>query len=91
MAICEHLAPVERWLADQGFEETYRGQAWSDNCREWVYFDTVLDMAGLRQQFGLGDEIEDHANLDTKSGTEQGLVCKVHHDGVIGRLPDDGP
>ena len=91
MAICEHLAPVERWLAAHGFEETYRGQAWSDNCREWVYFDTVLDLAALRAQFALGPDVVDHANLDTKSGTEQGLVCTVHHDGVIGRLPDDGP
>ena len=42
MAICEHLAPVEHWLA-------------------------------------------------ARSGTEQGLVCTIHHDGVIGYLPDEGP
>jgi hypothetical protein len=91
MAICEHLAPVEQWLAAQGFRETYRGQAWSDTCREWVSFDTVLDLPALRAQFTLGPEVVDHANLDPKSGTEQGLVCTIHHDGVIGYLPDDRP
>lgn len=87
MTLCEHLAPVDRWLAEQGARETYRGQAWSDNCREWVYYDTELDLAALRARFGLGPVVTDHANLDPKSGTEQGFVCSRHHDGVMGNLP----
>ena len=53
MATCEHLAPVEQWLAAHGFEETYRGQAWSDNCREWVYFDCYIDLAAVRRRFNV--------------------------------------
>lgn len=87
MAVCDHLAPLDRWLAEQGCRETFRGQAWSDNCREWVYYDTQLDLDGLRRRFGLGAEVSDHANHDPRSGTEHGFVCTVHHDGVMGNLP----
>jgi hypothetical protein len=88
MAVCEHLIEVERALAAAGHTETFRGQAWSDNCREWVYFDTVLDLEALRRDHHLDPAVvEDHRNEDPKSGTEQGLVCSVHHDGVIGLLP----
>ena len=89
MAVCEHLIDVERALAEAGYTETFRGQAWSDNCREWVYFDTVLDLAALRREHHLADVVIDHRNEDPKSGTEQGLVCTVHHDGVIGLLPEE--
>jgi hypothetical protein len=88
MAVCEHLIGVDRALAAAGCTETYRGQAWSDNCREWVYFDTVLDLEALRREHGLDPVVVDHRNEDQKSGTEQGLVCTVHHDGVMGRLPE---
>ena len=27
---------------------TYRGKAWSDNCREWVYFNCFIDTAAVR-------------------------------------------
>ena len=84
--LCEHLLAVEAAVAATGVAETYRGQAWSDNCREWVYFDTVLDLDGLRASLDLDPCVEEHENLDPKSGTERGLVCSVHHDGVIGRL-----
>jgi hypothetical protein len=90
VAVCEHLIAVEQALAAAGYAETFRGQPWSDNCREWVYFDTVLDLDALRRDHDLAAVVEDHRNRDPKSGTEQGLVCTVHHDGVIGRLPEHG-
>jgi hypothetical protein len=41
---CEHLLPLEEALLAEGIRETSRGQAWSENCREWVYFDCRLDL-----------------------------------------------
>ena len=41
--VCEHLYPLEQALLAAGIAETYRGQPWSRNCREWVYFDADLD------------------------------------------------
>ena len=34
---CEHLIELERAIIAAGIRETSRGQAWSRNCREWVY------------------------------------------------------
>jgi hypothetical protein len=42
---CEHLRPLEQAMIDAGMKETFRGQAWSNNCREWVYFDCFIDTA----------------------------------------------
>ena len=88
MAVCEHLIDVERALAAAGHRETFRGQAWSDNCREWVYFDTVLDLAALRAAHRLSAVVIDHRNEDQRSGTEQGLVGTIHDDAVMGLLPE---
>ena len=30
---------MEQALIARGIRENYRGQPWSMNCREWVYFD----------------------------------------------------
>jgi hypothetical protein len=85
--LCEHLAPMEAELKARGIGETFRGQAWSDNCREWVYFDCVLDVAGLRRRHSPAPCVVDHENRDPRSGTERGLVCTEHHDGIMGRHP----
>lgn len=45
--VCQHLAPLENELIKSNIKETYRGQAWINNCREWVYFDAVLETATL--------------------------------------------
>jgi hypothetical protein len=83
--VCVHLAPVEAVLTASGAVETYRGQAWSDNCREWVYFDVPLDPGDLRARFHLGPMVVDHRNTDPKSGLECGLVCTTCHDAIMGR------
>ncbi len=82
--VCEHLRKVEVAVVASGATETFRGQAWTDNCREWVYFDRVLDLAGLRSRLDLDPCVVDHENTDPKSGTERRLVCTQHHDGIIG-------
>ncbi len=88
---CRHLRRLERALEAAGIPETCRGQAWSDNCREWVYFDCVLDLASLRARFRLADVVVDHAHRGTHDGCEQGFYCSRCHDGVMGRHPCHGP
>ena len=83
--VCSHLSALEEALKAAGVAETFRGQAWSDNCREWVYFDVVLDVASLRRRFEFGPSVCVHENADPRSGTERGFVCTSCHDAVVGR------
>ncbi len=83
---CEHLIALERDLQASGVAETYRGQAWSDNCREWVYFEVVLDVVALRDRYALPSIVELHENTDPRSGLERGFVCTKCHDAIMGVL-----
>ena len=82
--MCEHLIDIERELKAQGFKETFRGQPWSKNCREWVYYDCYLDTKSIRNRFKLPDFVIDHSNDDPRSGLEAGLVCEQCHDAIVG-------
>ena len=82
--MCEHLIALDHALHAAGIKETFRGQAWTENCREWVYYDGILPLDELRIRFKLGPEIETHINTDPKSGTEAGFVCTLCHDGIMG-------
>lgn len=84
---CEHLAELENAIIGAGFEETYRGAAWSRNCREWVYFDCILSVEAIRAAFDLADCVRDHAHVGTHDGQEAGLVCEIHHDALMGHHP----
>lgn len=86
MTVCAHLAAVEAALTARGSRETFRGQAWSERCREWVYFDAVLDREALRREFDLAPCVVDHVHRGIHDGREAGFVCTEHHDGVMGRL-----
>ena len=88
---CEHLLELENAILAAGFKETFRGAAWSQNCREWVYFDCVLPSPAIRAAFELAECVKDHVHLGTHSGQEAGFVCEVHHDAVMGRHPDASP
>jgi len=85
--VCEHLQQLEQELLQSGVKETYRGQAWSHNCREWVYFHCVLDLAALRERMQFDACVEDHEHRGTHDGSEAGFVCKQCHDGIMGVLP----
>lgn len=85
--ICEHLRALETELLAAGIEETYRGQPWSRNCREWVYYHCVLDRAALRARLSFDACVVDHEHLGTHDGTEAGFVCERCHDAVMGRHP----
>jgi hypothetical protein len=82
--LCEHLRPLEEALLDSGVKVTSRGQAWSENCREWVYFDVVLDLALIQQRYQLSPCVTPHENTDPRSGAERGLECTTCHDAVMG-------
>ena len=84
--VCEHLADLEIALLESGARVTFRGQPWSRNCREWVYFDVQIELDSVAKRFALNYPVEPHQNLDPRSGTERGFVCAVCHDAVMGRL-----
>lgn len=85
--MCSHLKPLENYLLAEGISETYRGQVWSKNCREWVYFDVVLEPQKLKEKFDFDDTICVHDYIDNKVGSELGLVCNACKDGIMGVHP----
>ena len=82
--VCEHLSEVEQALLDLGTAVTFRGQAWSKNCREWVYFDVFLDLPRVRKHHLLPSAVKDHEHRGTHDGQECGLVCSLCHDALMG-------
>lgn len=84
MMECKHLQSLEAGLLAAGIKETFRGQAWSNNCREWVYFDCLLDLKALRRNYNLPEFVISHVNNDPRSGLEAGFVCQECKDGIIG-------
>ena len=86
--MCEHLQPLEDYLKGKKIPQTFRGQAWSDNCREWVYFDCVLETESLQSRFHLPSFVVRHENTDERSGTELGLVCTKCKDAIMGLHPN---
>lgn len=87
--LCKHLQGLEAEIIASGIAETFRGQAWSDNCREWVYFDCVLDLAALRARLSFAPCVVDHQHRGTHDGQESGFVCKQCGDAIMGRHPAD--
>ncbi|WP_345949306.1 hypothetical protein ABDD95_20895 [Mucilaginibacter sp. PAMB04274] len=90
MLQCTHLRSLEKDLIHAGMRETFRGKAWSAGCREWVYFDCVLDTKALRNRYQLEAFIKEHRNDDPRSGLEAGLVCTLCQDAVMGVHPLHG-
>jgi len=87
--LCEHLQPLEQALLAAGIPITFRGQAWSSNCREWVYFDCFLDRPAIRQRIPLAPCIKDHDHRGTHDGSESGFVCTQCHDAIMGLHPSN--
>jgi len=70
-----------------GIHETFRVQAWTQNCREWVYFDCYIDAGAIRRIFRMADCVHDHSHRGTHDGSERGLVCdQCHQDGIMGNF-----
>lgn len=85
---CPHLQPLEAYLKEIGIPETLRGQPWTDNCREWVYFDCILQAAQLKKRFHLGDTVTVWDYEDIKVGSELGLICNECNDAIMGPHPN---
>lgn len=85
--MCEHLAKLDNEIREHGIKETFRGQPWSNNTREWVYYDCVLDLDSIRLRLNLPEFVTTHTNNDQKSGTEAGFYCELCQDGVMGHHP----
>jgi hypothetical protein len=87
--LCEHLRPAERHLRELGAKLYSVGRPWTENCHIWVFFDTVLDCEGLIARLGLDSCVSIHDHRGTHDGSERGLVCSIHQDGIMGRYPLD--
>lgn len=82
---CEHLRALEQALLASDIRETFRGAAWSNNCREWVYFDCFLNLLAVREIMELPDCVVEHAHRGTHDGQERGFVCTCCNDAIMGR------
>ncbi|HZE97147.1 MAG TPA: hypothetical protein VE981_08970 [Planctomycetota bacterium] len=87
--VCEHFRALEDELVAQQRNITFAGQAWSANCRHWIYFDAVLDCEALKKRLNLGETVTVHSNDDPRSGREKGLVCNACRAAVVGIHPED--
>ena len=85
--MCEHLSELELELKKRGIKETYRGEAWSKNAREWVYYDCILVLDKLRARFAFPDFVTDSVNNDERSGLESGFYCERCQDAIMGLHP----
>ena len=88
--VCEHLRQLEQEIAAAGIQETSRGKAWSDNGREFVYFDCVLERHSIRKRLVLDECVSDSEYLGTHMGEEYGFYCEQCKDGVMGHHPKAG-
>ena len=86
--MCPCLKSLDDALKQRGLKESFRGQAWSMKCREWVYYPVVFDKPRVREVFALPATVVDHIHRGTHDGAESGFVCKLHDDAVMGQHPD---
>lgn len=89
--ICEHLQQLEQEIIQAGFEETCRGQVWSDDCREWVYFDCYLDRESIKKRFNFQSHVVEHQHRGTHDGEESGFICKNCQNAIMGHYSAKSP
>ena len=85
--MCLHLQKVEDYVNAKGLAEVFRGRSWGKNCREWIYFDCILDTEELKRKLELDPCVETHKYSDIKVADELGLFCTVCKDGIMGVNP----
>jgi hypothetical protein len=86
--MCIHLKSLEDFLKRKNIKEVYRGQVWSKNCREWIYYDAILNPQKLKDKFHFDSSIIIHDYEDIKVGSELGLFCTLCNDAIIGTHPN---
>ena len=82
--MCEHLSPLEKELHSRNIKETFRGEAWSVNCREWIYYDCYLNCKSIINRLHLPAFVAHSINNDPRSGLEEGLFCEQCKDAILG-------
>lgn len=85
--LCHHLRKLEDYIKSKGAKETFRGKAWGEASRVWVYFDAVLDCDALKTVCQLDACVELYEYVGTHSGREKGFVCNIDRDGIMGLYP----
>jgi hypothetical protein len=89
IALCEHLQDAERYIREHGARVVSRSRPWSANCHVWVYVDALLDCERLITGLTLASCIQIHDHRGTHDGSERGIVCTIHNDGIMGPHPED--
>ena len=87
VGVCPHLRPVAELLLQQGRPITFFGQPWTKNCRHWIYFEGVIDVEELKRNLSLEECVAIHRHRGTHDGSEQGFICSLDNDGVMGDHP----
>lgn len=82
----KELQKLAKHLQAQNIAITHYGKTWSNARAAWIYFDVVLDLTQLSNEFALGAHIVVHQNLDPKSGTESGFIDETTGEGLMGKL-----
>ena len=88
--MCEHLQTLDDEITQKGIKETFRGEAWSSNAREWVYYECVLNLDEIQRRYNFPDFVKIHINNDNRSGMEAGFYCELCKDAVMGIHPQFG-
>jgi hypothetical protein len=78
------IRDISLFLLEKGHSITFCGNAWSDLNVNWIYFDTILDLQLLVNQFDYENKLETHENTDPKSGLEKGLVDPSTGEAIMG-------
>ena len=48
--MCIHLIELDNYLKNKLIKELFRGQVWSKNCNEWVYYDCILNIKKIEEK-----------------------------------------
>ena len=88
--MCEHLQKVENYIKQKDIKEVFRGRPWGKNCREWIYFNCILDTGELKRKLELDACVVTHQYYDIKVANELGLFCTICKDGIMGVNPGTG-
>jgi hypothetical protein len=82
--MCEHLIELENYIKNKNIKEIFRGKAWSENCREWAYYDCIFNINRLKEKFNLNNCVTIHEYNDIKIANELGFYCNNCKDAIIG-------
>ena len=82
--MCEHLIELENELKLIDIKENSRGEAWSANCREWVYYDCYFNEESIRTRFKLPPTVKYYEYDGRTAGQECGFIDELTNDAVLG-------